>query len=63
MSGDRFSILPERSCADCTAYIPADRLIRMRDGREICPSCELKARKDAAERAQLSFFGQEELFK
>lgn len=51
----------ERSCADCTQYVPEVTMATKSDGRKVCKVCDRKSKDKAAEKSQLEFFGQQSL--
>lgn len=53
---------PLKACADCDTYTPINSLIKKPDRREVCPTCQGKIERLAANKRQLEFFGQESLF-
>jgi Zn finger protein HypA/HybF involved in hydrogenase expression len=53
---------PERSCSDCTDFAPVSTMITTPAGNVICPRCNRRRQKLAANRAQLALFGQRGLF-
>jgi len=53
---------PMRSCQECTGYAPESEMVGLSDGRMVCAPCDRRIRRLTADRAQLSFFGQEQLF-
>lgn len=54
--------LQMRACSDCTEYAPEDQMISTPAGNVICPKCNNRRKRLAAERDQLTFFGQKGLF-